>query len=196
MGRLRLSNRIALSTQVRYDTLVDELQYVTTADSAGEPRYLLGRIDQRNWTFTFRTNLAVTPDLTLQYYGSPFISTGRYSAFKRGTNTLAESYADRFHIFGPEEISARPDGTAFTVAEAGGGRFSFDNPDFSFREFRSNLVLRWEYKPGSSLYVVWSEGRTGEEPFAESRFRRNWGGLWRARPDDVFLVKISYWFSP
>jgi hypothetical protein len=196
VGRLRLSNRIALSTQVRHDTLVDELQYVTTVDSAGEPRYLLGRIDQRNWTFTFRTNLAVTPDLTLQYYGSPFISTGRYSAFKRGTNTLAESYADRFHAFGPDEISARPDGAAYTVAEAGGGQFSFDNPDFSFREFRSNLVLRWEYKPGSSLYVVWSEGRTGEEPFAESRFRRNWGGLWRARPDDVFLVKISYWFSP
>ena len=75
-------------------------------------------------------------------------------------------------------------------------RYAFGNPDFSIQEFRSNFVARWEYKPGSSLYVVWSQGRTGDEGFWERRFQSNWNGLWRARPDNVFLLKFSYWVSP
>jgi hypothetical protein len=57
------------------------------------------------------------------------------------------------------------------------------------------VVLRWEYRPGSSLYVVWSQGRTGEEPRWESRFGSNWNGLWRTRADDIVLLKLSYWLS-
>jgi hypothetical protein len=194
--RLRPSNRVALSSEVRYESLFANLQYVTTAATGEGPRYLLGRIDQDTWMLTLRANLAISPDLTLQYYGSPFISTGRYTAFKRGTNTLASSYEERFHLYGPDEISPAPSGGAYHVAEQGGARFSFTNPDFSFRQFRSNLVLRWEYRPGSSLYVVWSQGRTGEEGYWEGRFGSNWSGLWRTRADNVVLVKMSYWFSP
>jgi hypothetical protein len=193
--RLRLSNRLALTSQIRYESLSDNLQYVTTVDSSAGPRYLLGRIDQDTVAFTFRANLALTPDLTLQYYGSPFISTARYTAFKRATDTLAEAYSRRFHGYGLDEISAAPDRSTYDIAEREGTRFSFANPDFSFRQFRSNVVLRWEYKPGSPLYVVWSQGRTGEEPHWESRFGSNWSGLWRTRPDNVFLVKLSYWLS-
>lgn len=83
------------------------------------------------------------------------------------------------------------------MTEAGGGpTYSFSNPDFSFREFRSNLVVRWEWKPGSSLYVVWSQGRTDYIPSWDESFRSNWDALWRTQPDNVFLVKLSYWFSP
>jgi hypothetical protein len=82
------------------------------------------------------------------------------------------------------------------VTETGGTRFSFANADFSFRQFRSNLVARWEWKPGSSLYVVWSQGRTGAEPTWEDSFNDNWRALWSAPADNVFLVKLSYWFSP
>ena len=193
--RLRVSNRLALSSEIRYESLLDELQYVSTIDSSGGPRYLLGRIDQDTLAFTFRANLALTPDLTLQYYGSPFLSTARYAAFKRATDTLARTYERRFHGYGPDEISAAPSGGIYDVAEREGTRFSFANPDFSFRQFRSNVVLRWEYKPGSSLYVVWSQGRTDEESRWEGRFGRNWSGLWRTRADDVVLVKFSYWLS-
>ncbi len=56
--------------------------------------------------------------------------------------------------------------------------------------------MRWEYKPGSSLYVVWSQGRTGYAPAWDESFRGNWNALWRTQPDNVFLVKLSYWFSP
>ena len=156
---------------------------------------MLGRISQRTWSLTVRANLTLSPTLALQYYGSPFVSTGRYGGFKRATDTQASRYQDRFHAFAGDEIAYRADGNAYDVTEAGGG-YSFDDPDFSFRQFRSNLVLRWEYRPGSSVYAVWSQGRTDSAPAWESRLGSNWNALWRARPDNVFLVKLSYWFSP
>lgn len=192
--RLRFSNRFALASEIRHESLLDDLQYVTTVAPASGPRYLLARLDQDTVGVTLRANLALTPDLTVQYYGSPFISTGRYTAFKRATETLASSYEGRFRRYGADEIAAA-DG-AYEISERDGTRFSFANPDFSFRQFRSNLVLRWEYKAGSLLYVVWSQGRTGEEPRWENRFGRNWSSLWRTPADNVVLVKVSYWLSP
>ena len=193
--RLRVSNRLALSSDIVYGQLLADFQYVGTVDAGDGPRYLLGRIDQDTVAVTFRANLALTPDLTLQYYGSPFISTGRYSAFKRATETLAPEYARRFRLYGLEELSAPLDGATYDVAEREGTRFTFANPDFSFRQFRSNLVLRWEYTPGSSLYVVWSQGRTAEESRWERRFGSNWRDLWRTPADNVLMMKISYWLS-
>jgi hypothetical protein len=194
---LRPSNRVSLTAGANHLRLNDDLQYVTTAETAAGPRWVLGRIHQDVWSLTLRLNVAIAPDLTVQYYGSPFIATGRYTNLRRATNTLAHAYEDRFHRYGPGEIAFSPAANAYDVTEtAGGARFSFANPDFSFRQFRSNLVARWEWKPGSSLYVVWSQGRTDSDPSWEDSFRTNWRGLWTARPDNVFLVKLSYWFSP
>jgi hypothetical protein len=101
-------------------------------------------------------NLAITPDLTIQYYGSPFIATGLYTAHRKATDTLSPVYEERFHRYGPDEIAYSAKGNTYTVREAGGGpSFSFANPDFSFQEFRSNFVAWWEWKPGSFFYVVW-----------------------------------------
>ena len=72
--------------------------------------------------------------------------------------------------------------------------YSFADPDFNFREFRSNLVIRWEYIPGSALYVVWSQGRTGFLPTGDFSFR-DVDGLFGLHPYDVFLVKFSYCFQ-
>ena len=194
---VRLSNRLSLSGSTSYEQLLDNLQYVATAEEAEATRWVLGRIDQDTWSFTFRVNLSITPDLTLQYYGSPFIGTGRYSAFKRATDTLARDNASRFHLFGPDEIEFRPEDNSYQVTEAGGGpSYSFANPDFSFRQFRSNLVARWEWKPGSSVYLVWSQGRTSYAPEWDASFGSNWDALRGARSDNVFLVKVSYWLSP
>jgi hypothetical protein len=194
---VRPSNRFSFSGSASYEWLDDSLQYVATADAGGEPRWVLGRIDQDTWAFTFRVNVSITPDLTIQYYGSPFIGTGRYTEFKRATDTLAESAAARAQVYGPDEIAYRPEANRYDVTEAGGGpSYSFASPDFSFRQFRSNLVARWEWKPGSSLYVVWSQGRTSAVPFWNDSLSANWDDLWRTQPDNVFLVKVSYWVSP
>jgi hypothetical protein len=171
-------------------------QYVTTADTAQGPRYVLAHIDQDTWALTFRVNLSLTPDLTVQYYGSPFLGTGRYTEFKRAASTLARRYADRFFTFSADEIAYQPGSNGYQVSETGGPSYSFPNPDFSFRQFRSNLVLRWEYRPGSTVYLVWSQGRTDPFDRWEPSLGRNWNGLWATRPQDVFLVKLSYRFSP
>ncbi len=194
--RLRPSNRLSLAAEAGYETLLDNLQYVATSGSSAGPRWVLGRIDQDTWSFTLRANLTLSPELTLQYYVSPFLSTGRYTRFKRATDTLAQAYDQRFHEYGPEEIAYGTAANAYAVTEAGGPAYGFANPDFTFRQFRSNLVARWEFKPGSSVYVVWSQGRTGSVPYAQPSFSRSWDALWQAPADNVFLVKLSYWLSP
>ena len=195
--RVRLSNRFSVSGRTAYEIIADTLQYAATATATDGPRWVLGRIDQHIWDFTLRADFAITPNLTLQYYGSPFIGTGRYTDFKQATDTLAQRYQDRFHLYTEEELAFLPDSNTYAVREAAGGAtYSFTNPDFSFRQFRSNFVARWEYRPGSTLYVVWSQGRTSEEQRWDSSFSSNWNALWRERPDNIFMVKLTYWFSP
>jgi hypothetical protein len=196
--RLRPSDRLLLSAIAGYTQSTNDLQYVATVTAAYGPRFVLGRIAQDVWDVTFRANLSVTPELTVQYYGSPFIATGRYTNFRKATRTLAASYEDRFRRYGISEIAFRPSDNNYQIAEAPGipgAGYSFSNPDFSFRQFRSNLVVRWEFKPGSALYAVWSQGRTGYAPAWDESLRGNWNELWQSRADNVVLLKLSYWFS-
>ncbi len=193
---LRLSNRLSLSGATSYRAVLDNLQYAATASAGDGPRWILARLDQDTWSFTFRMDLAVTPDFTVQYYGSPFIGTGRYTTFKQVTDAQADDIADRVRPYGSGEIAYDADANVYDVTETGGATYAFSNPDFSFRQFRSNLVVRWEWKPGSSLYLVWSQGRTGFVSSWDPSLGSNWDALWRAPADNVFLVKLSYWLSP
>jgi hypothetical protein len=193
---LRLTNRFSVSANYEYGHHVNDLQYVDTPESVEGVRYVLGHIDQTTHTLTLRLNLSLTPDLTVQYYGSPFVSSGRYSTFRRATDTLASDYDDRFHVYGPDEIAFFPGDNTYRVQEGGtGDRYSFANPDFSFRQFRSNLVVRWEYSPGSALYVVWSQGRTSESDLYDNSLGDHFDALWDSAARNVFLVKLQHWFS-
>lgn len=182
----------------------DDLQYVDTIDSGNGDRYLFGRIDQKTLGITFRINYSVTPDLSIQYYGQPFVSAGEYNQFKSITAPRAQSYADRFHTFGStgsptaaNEITYNGDDNEFLVDEDlnGASDYSFGKPDFNFRQFRSNLVVRWEYSPGSTAFLVWSQFRTGFQDDGEFSFRNDLRGLFDVYPDNVFLIKLSRWFS-
>jgi len=70
--------------------------------------------------------------------------------------------------------------------------YSFSKPNYNFGQFRSNLVLRWEYLPGSALYLVWSQGRTDSSSLGEFDFNQNVGDLFGIYPHDIFLLKFSY----
>jgi hypothetical protein len=192
----RPSGRLTFSATGEFLRLHDDLQYVGTEQTSGGTRWLLGRNNQELWNLTFRVNLAITPDLTLTYYGSPFIASARFTDIRTATDTLSPVYENRFHRFSPEEIAYSGAGNEYLINETGGPSYALPNPDFSLREFRSNLVARWEYKPGSALYVVWQQGRNGREPYWDDSFHENWHSLWNTPPDNVFLVKLSYWFSP
>jgi hypothetical protein len=190
---VRPVNAFNFSVNAFYERNVDDLQYVDTAYPGGGARYLLGRLDQETLGLTLRANVFITPDLSIQYYGSPFVSNGSYGQFKRATSPRADAYADRFYRFADSEIAYVAEVNAYRVNE-GGTTYAFRNPDFDFRQFRSNLVARWEFKPGSSLYVVWSQDRTGED-ISGTSLASSLDALRLAPAANVFLVKLTYWFG-
>src|SRR4029453_19198182 len=141
---LRPSNRLSFAAATEYQRIDDDLQYVATSGTSDGPRWVLGRLHEDVWSLTLRANLAITPALTVQYYGSPFLASGQFTNLRKATDTLSPVYEQRFHRYGAEEIPFRPAGEPYQVTEAGSGTsYSFANPDFSFRQFRSNLVARW-----------------------------------------------------
>jgi hypothetical protein len=191
---VRPTNAVNFSVNLFHEQNVDNLQYVDTARPGGDAKYLLGRLDQDTLGLTLRANVFITPDLSIQYYGSPFVSNGSFARLKRASSTpRADRYDDRFHEFGASEILYVPEFDAYRVTE-GAVSYAFANPDFEFRQFRSNLVGRWEFSPGSTLYVVWSQDRTDEQVWGRT-LTNSLDALRLAPAANVFLVKLSYWFG-
>jgi len=142
----------------------------TTATKTYGTSYIFSTLDQRTLAATMRLNWTFTPRLSVQVYLQPYLSAGSYSGFKE-------------------------------LAEA--GTYSFipttypTNPDFNFKSLRANAVLRWEYLPGSTLYFVWTNEKVNfEQNYGVFRAGRDFAEMLRARPDNIFSLKITYWWSP
>jgi len=171
-------------------------QFVGNINYNNSIRTIVSEVDQETLRFVLRFNYNITPDLTIQYYGQPFITRPVYTNFGYVTNALAKAYNERFHTYGSNEISYN-NGTYY-IDETGDGvaDYSFNDPTFNFVEFRSNLVLRWEYKPGSEFYVVWSRGNTPDafgdvnSPIAQSLYLNAFAEQAR----NIFLIKLTYRF--
>lgn len=189
----RITDNFHLGMSASYDNNHNRLQYVTTINRPNGNRYILGTIKQQTINFTLRIDYIITPQLSIRYYGSPFVSQGRYSDFKYAGNTTAKNYRERFIFYrNPHLLNNRYqlDENGDNIAD-----YSITNPDFSFRQFRSNLVLKWRYRPGSDFYLVWSSDRTGYIDNANRNMRHSFGRLWSIVPNNIFLVKLNYWFS-
>jgi hypothetical protein len=190
---VRPVSMLKLVVTADYEKTHNDLQYVTAVSYSSSMRYILGTIDQITLGLTFRAALYLTPELSIQYYGSPFVSRGKYTELKRVVDPMSENYSDRFTIY--DNL-----GLADGVYEADENNdlitdYSFNNPDFNFHQFRSNLVAKWEYRPGSFLYLVWSSERTGFTSDPSSNLGESFKQLGKVFPNNVFLVKLSYWFS-
>ena len=193
----RPTNALSISLEPDFMKNHQKLQYVETCDINGDQRYLFASIDQKTAIFTFRLNYTFTPELSLEYYGQPFVSAGKYTDYKCITDPHANRFADRFRLFPDNEMSYDSETNSYSFFENGDGTsdYSIDNPDFNFRQFRSNFVLRWEYKPGSTLFLVWSQGRTGSASDGSFNYGHDMRELFDVQPHNVFLVKFSYWFA-
>lgn len=190
-------NTLMVSAEPSYSINKPNLQYVKRETYNGEARYLFGRMEQKTFVLSFRINYSITPNMTLQYWGQPFLSTGRFTRFKRITDPLADEYADRFHEFAGNEISFDEINETYHIDENTDGinDYMFNNPDYKSMEFRSNLVMRWEYKPGSLLYLVWSQNRNNWITDGPFTFGKDMQTLFDLHPHNIFLVKFSYRFS-
>ena len=178
-------------------------QFVTSApDSTATNfygrRYIFAAIDQRQLSMTTRANIVFTPTLTLEAFAQPLIASGNYKTFREFTNPREPTFND----FRPgiELLSEDVDGsTTYTIDADGPGtraeRISFGDPNFNFRSLRGSAVMRWEYRPGSTLYFVWQQNRSDTDPIGDFRFSRDRSALFDAHPDNIFLVKASYWIA-
>ena len=193
----KLSNRFNLTVRPFYNYTVDNLQYVTTESVNGNERYIFGRILRHTFGSVIRLNYSPTPVLSIQYYGQPFIATGKYTHFKRITNPRAHG-SGRYREFTDAQINYDGDNGVYQIDENADGTtdYSFGLPDFNIKEFRSNLVVRWEYRPGSTLFLVWTQNRSGYENQGIFNLSSDFRNLFtKTEADNVFLVKINYWFS-
>jgi len=182
--------KIRLSGIASIETRNYHQQYVTTLKGSSETLYLVSAIDQNSTSFTFRGELFLTPELSLQYYGSPFYSVGKYDDFNRVDQSQEKNMDDRL-----KELEVIYDEAENSYSfDYNGENWSFSNPDFSFMQFRSNLVFRWEYKLGSTLYLVWAHDRSGFEniynPISDIT-----GDLFGMSGNNVFMFKLNFWFS-
>ena len=175
-------------------------QFVT---SQGDPlamstygqRYIFSTLDQTALSVVTRADWTFTPALSLQVYAQPLVASGGFRDFKE----LRAPRTFDFDVYGRDRgtialsngvYRVDPDGNANTANSV-----AFGNPDFNFRSLRGNAVLRWEYKPGSTLFFVWQQQRSGEEPIADFRFGRDYSALFRQKPENVFTLKATYWLA-
>ena len=186
------SSVLKVSTGLEYSYNNNDLMYVNVVNTDNGDKYILGEILQHTLSATLRIDYNITPEFSIQYYASPFASVGRYSDFKVASNTLADNYENRFYRINPDQ-----DKSNYTVSENENGEtyYTFENPDFNFSQFRSNFVVRWEYRPGSQLYFVWSNEGTADDQSATGNVNDAMDRLRYVTPSNIFLVKFNYWFS-
>ena len=193
-AQIRPSTRFSVMLSPRFSRNIDDSMWydnfwVTTAvDGAGTRsdsafRYVFAHLDQKTMSMTTRVDFAATPTLSLQVYASPFVTSGEYTNLRRlSEDPRSKDYATRFVTL----LARQPDGS--DAQPQGGG--------FNYKQFNSNTVLRWEYRPGSTLFFVWAQGRVQDGVDAGSfRMQRDARNLFRAHPSNTFIIKGSYWFS-
>lgn len=171
-------------------------QFVRNISFNNELRTIVASVNQETLRFTARFNYNITPDLTIQYYGQPFITRPIFSKYAYVTDPMARKFNDRFQRYDDQQISYSNGSYQVDENRDGITDFSFFNPDFNFVQFNSNLITRWEYKPGSELYLVWNQGNTPDasahinDPIGKSLFTDAFSNGAR----NIFLVKWTYRF--
>ncbi len=157
--------------------VADNQWYGNFTDALGK-HYTFAHLDQNTTSATVRLNYTFTPDVSLQGYVQPFVSKGTYSNVRQLSATpRAAAYDDRYAPYINPAVTANPGG-------------------FNFKAFQSNVVFRWEYNPGSTLFLVWNEGRQGFNSVeGNENFHGDVRDLLRLHPANTFLVKVSYWLN-
>jgi hypothetical protein len=200
---LRPSSALSLSLAPSVSTVHSAAGYITaiadpTAEDTYGRRYIVSNLTQRSFDMTIRTDVSLTPSVSLQMYAQPFVSAVEYEGIKSftrpkefqflvygrdGTSTIAYDSTTRLY-----QVDADGAGPAPTA--------TFPNPDFNLRSLRANLVLRWEYRAGSTLYLAWAHGRSAFDPSPEFDVSQGIRDLLKDDQRNRLLLKVSYWFNP
>jgi hypothetical protein len=188
------TDALSMNVEPSYNWTKRRDQYFTQQEDGDRTGYLHGRIEQQTFSLTFRATYNLTPDFTIQYYAQPFIARGVYDEFKIVDQALAKDFEDRFYTFPESTVSFDETSGEYLVNDDDDAAtdFAFGDPDFNFLQFRSNLVVRWEYRPSSTIFLVWSQGSGGGANPSQSVFRTLTDDLFANEARNTFLVKGTY----
>ena len=192
------SSSATLSFEPSFDRTFTSAQYVgtfadPTATNTFGNRYVFSDLDQTTLSANLRLNWIFNPRLSLELFAQPLIASGNYTHFKELAAPRTydfNEYGRNGSTFDNVNYVADPDGAGPAAPIAVG------NPDFNFRSLRGNAVLRWEYLPGSTLFLVWTQSRSDVENIGEFGFRHSMNRLLDAKADNIFAIKVTYWWSP
>jgi uncharacterized protein DUF5916/cellulose/xylan binding protein with CBM9 domain len=193
-----LSN-VQLELGPNYADSKTRAQYVTakadpTATAMYGSRYVFADLHQRELGMDTRLNVTFTPTLTLEVFAQLLVSSGAYTSYKEYDRPRS---LDR-SIYGVDVGTITQTGSRFVVDPDGAGpadTLSFADPNFNFRSLRGNAVMRWEFRPGSTLYLVWTQSRSDQQTVSDFNLDRDLGALRATQPENIFLVKVSYWIG-
>jgi hypothetical protein len=173
---LRFSTRFQVNIGPNVSRSINDAQWFGNFTDAGVTHYSFAHLDQRTISMGARLNYTVTPNLTFEFYGQPFVSTGTYSNVREVSTTPdAAKYADRFVPYTP------PPGSKFA---------------FKVMQLRTNTVVRWEYRPGSTLFVVWTQGRQDDQNKNPGQsWADDYRDMFALHPNNTFLIKLAYWLN-
>jgi hypothetical protein len=176
----KVASRLNGWTELAYTRGHNDVQWFgQLPDAGGATRYTFAHLAQTTWVLTMRLTYAFSATTSLQVYAQPFVSKGTYSNLRQLSATpRAAAYDDRYQPFVPAPSFAAPP------------------MGFNYKAFQSNVVFRWEYRPGSTLFLVWNEGRQGFDPAeGTNAYASDLRDLFRVHPMNTFLVKMSYWLN-
>ncbi len=167
-----------------------------TATSTFGARYVFGALEQTEFSMPLRVNLVLSPRLSLQLYAQALLSAGDYPAIKE----LATPRTYDFPAHGTDvgTLTTDPSGSAYLIDPDGAGPaapFRLPVPDFNIKSLRVNAVARWEFRPGSTVYLVWTKRGENRAHPGDFSFGRDLRDLLRSPADDVFMVKVAWWLG-
>jgi hypothetical protein len=169
-----------------------------TATTFYGSRYVFSHLEQKQVYMTVRGAVTFTPSLSLDIFAQPLIASGNYTDFEE----YAAPRQQRRLVYGKDvgtiTTSGQGGSLQYTIDPDGAGpapTFTLGNPNFNFRSLRGTSVLRWEWRPGSTAYLVWTQTRSDTAPLGDLSFVRDRTALFSAPADNIFVLKISYWLG-
>ncbi len=195
------SSQINFSFGPFYEAMDEKMQWVgnfedPTAVNTYGNRYVFAELNQETIGGSIRMNWTFTPTLSLQLYLQPLFSVGKYTNYKE--LSAPGTYNTRLYTPNNSTVKYDNENEEYSLDPDGNGpasNLTFSNPDFNFKSLRGNIVLRWEFLPGSVFFLVWTHGQVNTDNPGELSLSRDFRNLWNSEADNVFLAKFTYWIN-
>jgi hypothetical protein len=188
----QVSNRLSIVSRTVFSKNIDNDKYAArVTDLEKRLQYLTGTMNRNTISSTLRIDYSLTPEISIQYYGNPYVSIADYDNFRQVKIASAKSLDERYK---PLQVNAQSNERLF-LGENSTSIYNIKNPNVKRQVFNSNLVARWEFRPGSTLYFVWTNTRFQDSNPNDFKIWKGFGDIWNVKSENAFMIKLSYWFS-